>query len=449
MRLDKSFFLPYQRRWLVDNSRLKIVEKSRRVGYTFVQAYEDVRDAAKAQGGCDVWFSSADESAAKEYILYCQSWAKILKIGGDALGEEVLDHQGAKTFSITFASGNRINALSSNTKAFRSKGGKVVLDEFAFHQDQEGLWKAALPVITWGYPMRILSTYNGQGNRYYRLVEEAKRGNDWSLHSTTIVQAVEDGLADRICQRNLTREEKRQWLAELRETVGDEETWRQEYLCEPVDSATAYLPWDLIASVEHPHAGIPRLYIPGPNRCYVGVDIARRRDLSVLWVVEQVGDVLWTREVVALQGATFEQQESHFARLLANYRVARACLDQTGMGEQFVERAKSSFGSKVEGVLFTGPVKLDLAQAVKSRLEDRQVRIPAEKAVRESLHSVRRTVTAAGNVRFDADRNEVGHGDYFWALALAIHAAGSGYVPIEFQTTGHAGIAAQFTHWDL
>ena len=31
----------------------------------------------------------------------------------------------------------------------------------------------------------------------------------------------------------------------------------------------------------------------------IGVDIAARNDLFVIWVLELVGDILWTREVIA------------------------------------------------------------------------------------------------------------------------------------------------------
>jgi phage FluMu gp28-like protein len=55
--------------------------------------------------------------------------------------------------------------------------------------------------------------------------------------------------------------------------------------------------------------------------------------------------------------------------------------------------------------------------------EDKLVRVPADAAVREGLHKVRKIVTAAGNVRFDARHDEDGHADEFWALALAYHAA--------------------------
>ena len=57
-------------RWINDNSKVKIWEKSRRIGATYVQSYEDVRDCVYKTVPA-VWFSSADESAAREYIDYC------------------------------------------------------------------------------------------------------------------------------------------------------------------------------------------------------------------------------------------------------------------------------------------------------------------------------------------------------------------------------------------
>jgi phage FluMu gp28-like protein len=62
--------------------------------------------------------------------------------------------------------------------------------------------------------------------------------------------------------------------------------------------------------------------------------------------------------------------------------------------------------------------------------QDRRVRIPADADVRESLHKVRKIVTAANNLRLDADRDEAGHADEFWALALAVHAADDLKLPL-------------------
>jgi phage FluMu gp28-like protein len=43
---------------------------------------------------------------------------------------------------------------------------------------------------------------------------------------------------------------------------------------------------------------------------------------------------------------------------------------------------------------------------------------------------VRKIVTAANNVRLDADRDQDGHADRFWALGLAYHAADDLKIPL-------------------
>ena len=168
--MSNQYFLPYQLRWLADESPIKIWEKSRRIGATYVQSYEDVRDCVSKKVPA-VWFSSADESAAREYIAYCEQWTKLFNMAAKPLGQVVIDSEkDIKAFVIEFANGTKIHALSSNPKGFRSKGGKVVLDEFAHHDSQDDLWKAARPCITWGFPLRILSTHNGKNCRYYKYV---------------------------------------------------------------------------------------------------------------------------------------------------------------------------------------------------------------------------------------------------------------------------------------
>lgn len=425
----KSYFLQYQIAWLRDTSRFKIWEKSRRIGATFVQAYEDVKDAARADKPMDVWFTSADESAAKEYILYCGLWARVLKIAAEDLGEVVLDKEkDIKALVVKFASGKRIHALSSNPTAFRSKGGKLVIDEYAFHKQPEELWKAAQPIVLWGFPIRVLSTYNGKGNRYYRMVSEAKQGNRWSLHTTTLMDAVAQGLVTKILGHTASEAEIEAFIADARATAGDEENWLQEFMCQPVDEATAWLTWDLITSAEHKDAGRPELYQGGD--CYVGNDIGRRRDLAVIWVDERVGDVMWTREVVKMRNKTFAEQDAELDRIMNTYKVRRVCMDQTGMGEKPVEDAKRRHGEyKVEGVLFTGPVKQHLATAGKQIFEDRKLRMPEDRDIRASHHAVRKQTTVAGNPRFDADRTELGHADEFWAHMLALHAAEDTHQP--------------------
>jgi len=129
--------------------------------------------------------------------MYCAYWAKLLNFAMQDLGEIVVDEdKDVKALSIEFSNGARINALSSNPSQFRSKGGKIVLDEFAHHKDAQALWTAAsASAIVWGYPIRILSTDNGQSCKFYKFVNDILRGRlKWSLHKTDIFDAVNQGL---------------------------------------------------------------------------------------------------------------------------------------------------------------------------------------------------------------------------------------------------------------
>lgn len=419
-----KYFLPYQLRWLQDEAPYKIWEKSRRIGATYTVSYGDVRAIVKTPKW-PVWFSSADESAAKEYIAYCELWAKVFNEVAVNLGEVILDSKhGVTALTLEFKKGGRIHALRSNPRGFRSKGGRVRLDEFAFHDDQKALWMAAQPCVMWGGDVQVLSTHNGKQGLFFKFLEEAKaKRNDFVPHFTDIFDAVRDGLADKIAGRDLNEAERQAFIDKLHRNAADEETWQQEYCCIPVDEATAFLPYDMIATVEDAEAGDPEKYAGGP--VYLGNDIARRRDLWVTWVFEQVGDVLVCREVSTLKGATFAAQDAELDRLFRAYpNIVRLCMDQSGMGEKPVEDAKRRYGSsKVEGVVFTNEVKQELATTFKRRMEDRRMRVPKNATVRDAFHAVKKITTVAGNIRFDAERTAQGHADEFWSAALANHAA--------------------------
>nr|BDD48256.1 hypothetical protein 6 [bacterium] len=436
----KEYFLPYQNRWLDDKSPIKIWEKSRRIGATYVQSYEDVMDCVKDKG-YDVWFSSADESAAREYIAYCEQWTKFLKIAAKKQGKIVVfSDENIKAFVIEFANGRKIHALSSNPKSFRSKGGKVVLDEFAHHDNQDALWAAAKPCITWGYPLRILSTHNGQNCRYFKFVNQIKKGEqssskkNWSLHTTSIQLAVEEGLVDKIYGRSTTEQERQEWIEEQKNNCFDEYTWLQEYCCEAVDEATAFLPYELISTCETENLYQELAQLTGD--IYVGMDIGRKKDLSVIWIIEKLGLVNYTRMIKILEKTEFRIQEEILENILKHRNLRRCCIDATGLGMQLAENAQQKFGKyRVEPITFTNRVKEDLAYNLRVHFENKTVYVPSEHEIREDLHSVRRVATTAGNIRFDVEKSDAsGHADRFWALALALYAAQAKPWPIHIAT---------------
>ena len=421
-----QYFLPYQCRWLEDNSRIKIWEKSRRIGATYVQAYEDVRDALTLK--IDVWFSSADITAAKEYIQYCEKWAKMFNAAVKNLGEVVIDERkDIKALSLEFKNGARINALSSNPTQFRSKGGKVVLDEFAFHQDQEGLWKAAKPCITWGYPLRILSTHNGQNCLYYRFIKRCNDGKlNWGHHVTPIQLAVEEGLVDKILGKKASKKERAKWLENERNDCADDFTWRQEYCCEAVDEASAFLTYEMLNAIKEPNILTSFEGLKSCKDLYLGYDIARKKDLSVITVLEKVNNIRFLRHIVILEKMKFREQKAILYRFLQMSNLRRACIDSTGIGAELAEDAQLDWGlNKVEQFNFTNASKNEIMYQLYSAVEDKNLVIDIltpEKEI-EDYHSIKKYVTKSGNVRFDDDGTSDAHADRCMALALANHIA--------------------------
>jgi phage FluMu gp28-like protein len=158
--------------------------------------------------------------------------------------------------------------------------------------------------------------------------------------------------------------------------------------------------------------------------------VARTSDKSVIWTVQRVGDIFWTRDVHTMRRASFAEQLAAFDTRMRLYAPRRACIDKTGLGMPIVEEAQARWGQyRVEGVTFTGEVKQHLATYGKQLFEDKRVRIPVSRDIRDSHHAVRKMMTVAGNPRFDADRNEAGHADEFWAHMLALHAGETNLQP--------------------
>jgi phage FluMu gp28-like protein len=106
----------------------------------------------------------------------------------------------------------------------------------------------------------------------------------------------------------------------------------QEFELKWLDEASAWLSYELIDGAEHELAGLPANYAGGP--CYVGVDIGARNDLFVIYVLEQVGDVLWTREIITRKRVPFAEQDALLAEVFNAYRVLRCCMDQTRHGRK-------------------------------------------------------------------------------------------------------------------
>lgn len=459
-------FLDYQGKWVLDKADVKVMEKSRRVGLSWGEAEDAVECAALAEGGMDVWYIGYTKDMAIEFILDCAQWAQHMNgFAADIeTGEELFidgeERQSILKFSITFASGNRITALSSAPRNLRGKQGRVIIDEAAFHTDLAGLIKAAMALLIWGGQVRIISTHNGDDNPFNELIKDirAKRV-PYSLHRITFDEAVRDGLYRRVCQRKgteWTAEGEAFWVGSIRAQYGDDAA--EELDCVPKNGAGAYLPRELVERAMHQGWPVVRdqrkpaftweaeetrrrviadwceenllplceaLRELGPEiTTYMGGDFARISDLTALSPMITFRSLRKRVPfIVELRGMPFVQQLQVLWYLIDHLpRFVGAALDSRGLGMQMAEQTAQKYGpTRILMVQATQGWYLEHLAPYKAAFEDRLIELPMDADVLTD-HRVPRVIKGIPQIpdvrTVDAEKLKR-HGDTFISSSLA------------------------------
>ena len=345
---DDRMFLPFQRRWIEDQSRLKIMEKSRQIGISWSSAYAIVKRTAPVENRNDQWVSSRDDIQARLFKEDCDRFAKVLDLAARDLGEMIIDQdKKISAYVLQFANGKRIHSMSSNPDAQAGKRGGRVLDEFALHPDPRKLYSIAYPGITWGGLLEIISTHRGSANFFNELVEDVKhRGNPkgFSLHTVTLQNALDQGFLFKLQQALPDGDERlamdeAEYFDFIKKGCASEEIFLQEYMCVPADDEGAFLTFDMIAGCEYRGNESWKMFTGAVmpdgrkiSQLYLGVDVGRKKDLTVIWILERIGTMLFTRAVIELQNTTFSGQEQVLYELLGLPAMRRCCMDDTGPG---------------------------------------------------------------------------------------------------------------------
>jgi phage FluMu gp28-like protein len=461
MMQQSPFFLPYQQKWIQDNSRLKIMEKARQIGISWATAYGIIRSTAQENQPYDTWICSRDELQAKLFIQDCSQFANTINLAATEISEPILRKQAkTPTTVLEFCNKKRVYSLSSNPNAQAGKRGSRVLDEFALHPDPYELYSISYPGISWGGQLAIISTHRESKNFFNSLIQEIREnGNpkNFSLHRVTLQDALDQGFLKKL-KAKLPLDDPRQSMTEgdyydfIRKSSPDEESFLQEYMCQPSDTQTIFLNYALIEPClyESSFEWENQLQQEGHYPLYLGVDVARKEDLTVFWLLESVHSILFTRKIVCLKNSSFSEQESILWDFLQYKNLRFVCIDQTGIGYQFTEKAIERFGtSKIEGIYFTQTIKSVLAYELRARFEKQSIRIPNSPEILSDLRSIKKECTPTGTIRFSADRSKNGHADRFWALALAVNASlkmpqESKYESIKL--SNHSGFSSRPNH---
>ena len=460
-----TLLIPYQRRWVADRARVKVWEKSRRVGASYCEALASVLEAAKSReaGGQSTYYLSYNKEMTQQFIKDCAFWAKVVNAAAGEVEELVLrdEDKDITVYRIRFASGYDIWGLPSEPRSLRSKQGRVILDEAAFVDDLRELLKAALALLMWGGSVLVMSTHNGEDNPFNELIQDIRAGRKkYSLHRTTLDDALADGLYQTICRatgQEWTQEGEEEWRAGLIADYGDGAD--EELFCIPSKSSGAYLTRPLIESCMVP--GIPVIRweppakdfvdwpleqaeahtlvwlddnvgpllagLPSDRPHYFGQDFGRSGDLTDIWPATEQADLsLNTPFILELFNCPHRTQEQMLFYVVDRLpRFSGGALDAGGNGSALAEAARQEYGpGLIEEVMITESWYREVMPKVKARFEDRTLTVPKDESVLADLRSLRvvRGVARVPTARLIDTNRRRRHGDSAVALGMLVYA---------------------------
>lgn len=407
-----ELLLGYQKRWIADESTLKIAEKSRRTGLTWAEAADASLTASLrlSAGGGNHFYVGSNKEMAREFIDAVAMWAKAFNRAAGDIQEEVLadEDKDILTFVVYFASGFKVVALSSNPSNLRGMQGNVTIDEAAFHDRLGEVLKAALALTMWGSKVRLISTHNGVESLFNELINDSRAGKkDYQVHTITLDDACAEGLYRRICQvkgRPWSQALEDEWKAGLLRATDTEDDALEEYYCVPKASGGAWLSRALIESrmsastpvlrytckpgfellPDHVRAADaaewlerevePLLATLNPDLChFFGEDFGRTGDLTVLVPLTQQQNLTLTPPFFAeLRNVPFRQQEQIVFYLLDRLpKFLGGAFDARGNGQYLAEVSMQRYGaSRITQVMLTESWYREHMPPLKAALED-------------------------------------------------------------------------------
>lgn len=405
-----STFYTFQTDWLLDDADMGICNKSRQIGLSHTTSAVGVVWGA-FHGELTTIISIGDRESVEVLDKARKHAGVLVRLGSKMAGIGKKDNAN----ELTFASGGRIIALPSS--GGRSFSGNVFLDEFAYQENAAKVWDAAAAVTMLAGKLRVASTPNGVGNDFHALWASAiKPGSGWSDHEIPIETAVAQGYPVDI---------DKCW----RIAKGDPRLFDQLFRCSFLDNQLQYIPTEAIELC----CSNDDLSKSIGDQHYAGLDIGRENDLTVLIVVRFHRGIRTVVHVESMKRTDSDGLEAMVDRAFAKFALKRLCIDATGLGTFPAERIKKKHSERVdvphrrprvEPLIFTPKLKEALATGLYTAMTGGQVVLPrSNEALRKDVASIRRIVTPAGNVTYDAPRTADGHADHAWALALAVHAS--------------------------
>lgn len=484
--LADGILMKHQADWLADDSDLKIAEKGRRTGITFAEALGDTLTAAakRSAGGDNVFYIGDTKDKGREFIGYVAHFAKVVAGELHEIEEFVFQDErpdgttkDIAAFRIRFASGFRVEALSSNPANIRGLQGVVVIDEAAYHADVRAVIDAVNALLIWGGKVRVISTHNGHLNPFNELITEAHAGkNPFVVHHIPFDLAVENGLYERRCYvkgEAVTDEGKAAWLKLIRGSYGSRTVaMKQELDAIPAEVEGAALTRVQIEACMAPDIPVhvwrcddefrnlpqdtrramalewcekhlkPVLEQLNPKRQhYLGEDFARTGDATDIVIGELSVDLIRrVKLIVELRNVPFVNQRDILFYVGDRLpRFSKGAMDKGGNGAYLAEEAAIRYGSVIEEVSFSRDWYAREMPPYIEAFEDKTILLPKHADVladHQALQWTSGVIMVPSDFKFKGSDGLNRHGDSAIAGALFHYASRQDHVEYAYRGVG-------------
>ena len=385
----------YQEKLLRDKSHFVLARWSRQSGKSLVMAVAVLFNALTRKG-----FRTAIVAPSKR-----QSLKMVDKISRllTRLGREVLEGPPRKG-RLVFRNGSVIEALPNNPDTVRGETlNVVVLDEFAYIEHDKELYDAIIFALsTTNGSFYGTSTPGSQDSLFFKMATDDEQFADFSRHHVSYKDALKpNGPID----PEFLEKIRRQYQT-------DPGRWKREMEADFADDEDAYLPLELIESC----------VTEGPETFTKDDVISGRLARTGKFFV----------------GTAFSVVTGYLNLLNQRLKtVSRIYIDQTGVGEFFVQDAYKSGLKNAQGIFLSLPKKQEIMDYFKRKMQDGHLHFPRDPELMNEMSAERFQLSKTGQLQFSHVSGT--HDDRLWAFALAVYAS-------RLDTPTYHPVAAVNTH---
>jgi len=400
-----------------DHDEYCIILKSRQIGASFILALEAV---AKAMlWGESTLFQSISLRESKNKINYAREIVRALPTENVLVRDTVEELQ--------FRNMARIVSLPGSPNASRGFAGyNVVLDELAFIGDADEVIGSVLPVMTHGGTLTIASTPLDAEGAFHEKWSGAASGAGWTrfyqpwwtCEGLTVSKCIFDANPG-IAASSLA-------IREIRSSLVHSQ-FEREYCCQFSDEGTAIFRLKHLDAITDPHMQYQEceqrwdIDETWPGQQFIfAMDIGVVGHPSVLVLLDVSKRPSEVRAVLTLRGIDHMAQVSMINNLAAKYRPIGIIVDSTGPGAAIKQELVKKHPMIADGIDFTLQSKERLVRQGIQAVQNKDIKIPADRLWRSQMHSLTEDVTSAGNIRYITPADKMGHSDRLWALLMAI-----------------------------